>query len=190
VALALKEFQAVVEGADAGLDQDPGHGVLLFLKGQALLGLGRPKEAVDALDQALGEKLDPNFELGRDDARACRRALEDSHAKAEKWQAALEQVSELTRLDPKDAGHWCRKAYYEDQLQRWNDARESSETGIRLDPDFAVIHVFLGAALRKLGKPDEALVEFRKALAIPKTGKCLSPEEEKFAEESVRQLSR
>lgn len=51
-------------------------------------------------------------------------------------------------------------------LERYNDALNSLEKAIEINPNNAQFHAFKGYALLKLGRIDEAKKEYKKSLKI------------------------
>ncbi|MBW3672263.1 MAG: tetratricopeptide repeat protein [Acidobacteria bacterium] len=84
---------------------------------------------------------------------------------------AIELLEEIHRQAPGSAlaGAALGRAYlYKFQLTsdpKWADqAIETSESVIRLDPNLAEVHVTFGEVLTRLGRYDEAILRFRQAL--------------------------
>ena len=153
--------------------------------------LGRPDEALDALDHAI--RLDPEHaeahynrgtilaELGRSDEgldaldHAIR--LDPEHAEAHydrgtilaalgRSDEALEALDHAIRLNPDDAGTHYNRGWILGELGRLDEALDALDHAIRLDPEHAEAHYNRGTILAELGRSDEALDAYNHAIRL------------------------
>jgi tetratricopeptide (TPR) repeat protein len=78
-------------------------------------------------------------------------------------------VNEALRLSPRDNRAWLWMHFSgaaKIQLGADEDAIKWFRRAIELNPNFPLMHFFLAAALASQGKPEEARVETKAALAI------------------------
>jgi tetratricopeptide (TPR) repeat protein len=193
--IALGRFKDAVETCAQGLDHAKGGKLssgdnpqLEFCRAHAYELMGDRESARLWYERALApdpdgnERLDP---VGRINAH---RYLEGLDAQAGDWKSALGHTLEELKLNENNAGFWCARAYYEGQLGRLEDCKTSAERGLDLDDKFAALHLARACALKGLGRSSESVVEFKKALEIPKDGECLKPEEDDYARKQLVEL--
>jgi Flp pilus assembly protein TadD len=79
--------------------------------------------------------------------------------------AALAQYRKALAQRPQDLQARYRLLSLAIQARAWESAAEQAKAILAVRPDDARVRVALGVALRNLGKPDEAVAEYRKARA-------------------------
>ena len=132
------------------------------VRSQALLAAGRGREAIDAAKQATG--CDPavsgawiTLAIAEADAGSKKRAL----AAAERARA----------IDPEDAAVQRTLAYVAIKRRKWLDAEEHAQIALREEPDDPLALNYLGVALMRQGRGDEAVPFFASASrANPRRG--------------------
>ncbi|HSZ59792.1 MAG TPA: tetratricopeptide repeat protein [Tepidisphaeraceae bacterium] len=189
VLLSREQFAAAAEAFAKALPS--GQAEPFNNLGNALQGLRRFKEAVDAYQQAL--QLKPGYaealcnlasalrELGRLDEASvaakravllrpdmleARLALALTCLKGRQWQQAVETLQTVLRIDPNHAGAHCYLGNALAKLDQPDEAIAAYERAAALDPKSAVAHAELGNALRDRGQIDQALTCYRKAAML------------------------
>ena len=153
-------YEEALEWYQTGLRVSPDYALAHAGKGHALFRLGRYEAAMKAFGRAvdLSPKLPNAPSLLVMAARAATRLGRNTEAAgfytrvAEAW--------------PGYARALFRKGVRLARQKRYKKARETLEVVVRLLPDNAPAHSNLGAVLYHLGRNDEALEAFERALAI------------------------
>jgi len=125
--------------------------------GTTYLALNRHAEAEAAYRQAISLKADNSNALA-----GLGMTLQATGRAAD----AIAPLVEATRLAPKEAGFWnaLGNAYY--SAKNLADAVRAYQQAVSLLPTEAVYRGNLGDALRRTGKPDQALVELNESLRL------------------------
>ncbi|MBT3295581.1 MAG: tetratricopeptide repeat protein [Verrucomicrobia bacterium] len=125
--------------------------------GNALLELGRPREAVLHLQEAL--RLEP----GMADAHS---NLGNVLLKLSRPLEAIPLYSEALRLEPDHAEAHFNWGIALEALGRPQEAIVHYQEAVRIKPNLADAHYNLGNALLKLGRPREAIEHYRQAVRL------------------------
>jgi TolB-like protein/DNA-binding winged helix-turn-helix (wHTH) protein/Tfp pilus assembly protein PilF len=103
--------------------------------------------------------------------------LDDSYAPAHHWyalclaalgrrDASLAQIRQAQQLDPLSLIVTTAAAYISYFAEDYPAAQRLSENALQRDPDFMVAHTVRGLALEQEARPDAAIEEFQKAMAL------------------------
>jgi tetratricopeptide (TPR) repeat protein len=80
--------------------------------------------------------------------------------------AAVEAFARATELDPQNAHAFNNKGYALLQQQQWQAAADALETAITLRNDVAWFHNNVGICYEQLGRPEEAVLAWQRALEL------------------------
>lgn len=139
------------------LDANPSNADALHLDGLSLHALGRHREALQRIIDAIAVKpLEAMFHVN---AGAVAVAGGDAMAALGYYKRALE-------LDPESADACNNLGIALRTLGRFAEADVALRQAIRLRPDSASAYINLGIVLRSLGRMDEATKAFRKAIEL------------------------
>lgn len=139
------------------LDANPSHADALHLDGLSLHALGRHRESLQRIVDAIAVKpSEPMFHVN---AGAVAVAGGDTMAALGYYKRALE-------LDPENADACNNLGVALRTLGRFAEAEVALRQAIRLRPESASAHINLGIVMRSLGRMDEALTAFRKTIDI------------------------
>lgn len=135
----------------------PGRPSTLLNLGATLLGLGRPQEALEVLDQALAASPDDAEAMGHRGLAlaALRRPAE-----------ALAAFERVLALQPQHAAAAFHRAQVLQWLGRTDEALSAYDRVLALQPDHARAWSNRGGALKDLGRNTEAVASFERALAL------------------------
>jgi tetratricopeptide (TPR) repeat protein len=152
-----KGYQDALRCLNKALTFTPDSSFLLFLKGNALVYLGRFEEAIASYDQATKIKPDDHeawynrgvalFNLGR---------LEE----------AIPSFNQALKLKPDDYETWYKKSIALFNLERFEEAIPSFNQALKLKPDDYETWYNRGVTLGNLGRFKEEIVSYKKALKI------------------------
>jgi Flp pilus assembly protein TadD len=121
------------------------------------LELGLPEEARRELDR-LSPEARPHPEV---------LAVEwDLHARAGRWQEALEIATQLLEADRARPAGWINRSYALHELRRTAEARDALLPALPLFPAVGVIPYNLACYACQLGKLEEARSWLRKAMEL------------------------
>ena len=158
--------------------------------GEALLGLGRPEEALAAWDRAIALRPSPDLhanrgvalrQLGRlDEALAAQdRALALKPADAEAWsnrgnvlkdlgrlEEALASLDRALALNPRMPGALVNRANVLRDLARLAEALAGYDQAIALEPAYPEAHHHRAVLMMDLQRPAEAIAGFDRALTL------------------------
>jgi len=163
-----------------------------FLVGTAFLSMGQPERAIEPLEKARASYPNDlntlgNLGMALSRTRATEKALECFRAilrlKPDDALAhfrigevlegqgmlpsALDEYRLATRFGPKDALYQYKHGMVALRQHSYEEARVALEQAVSLDPRFAVAHKALGVLFFEiLGRPEEGMQHFQKALAI------------------------
>ena len=127
--------------------------------GDALLKLERYEEALEMLGRAVA--LQPALPMAASLHRLMGRAAEElGHADA------ADHYARAVELDPRDGEAIDRLAMARFQEERYEEAHALYRTLAGITPDSAQTHANLGATLYYLGRSEDALSSFERALAM------------------------
>ncbi len=140
VSLAQKDYKTALTRFDLALRQSASYPAALFGTGDALLGLGRPAEALKAFQAALA--ADPSLAVA----------------------AARVQMLQLRTLQEEIA-----RARQAADAGRYEEARQAYQRALAASPESAFLYRDLGGVERKQGNARAALDAFRKAVALDPT---------------------
>ncbi len=133
---------------------------LHFFQALALINLGQPQPALEALDRAL--TLDPPL---RDQASIHTHrgvALKD----LERYQEAKEALQQAAQLPPVHAEVYNLLGFCLFKLGEYEQAVEVFSKAIELEPGLAINYANLGTNLRELGRTEEACRMYEHALSL------------------------
>jgi tetratricopeptide (TPR) repeat protein len=140
VSLAQKDYKTALARFELALRQSAAYPSALFGQGDALLGLGRPLDALKSFQAALA--ADPSLAVA----------------------AARVQVLRLRTLQEE-----ITRARQAADLGRYDEARQAYQRAITASPESAFLYRDLGAVERKQGDTRAALEAFRKAASLDPT---------------------
>ncbi len=149
---ALPAYRAVLE-----LDAD--YALAHAGMGDALFRLGRYEEALEALARAA--TLQPDLPMAGSLYRLMGRAAQELGRPD-----AADHFERAVQLDPRDAEALDRLAMLRFGEQHYETAFDLYRSLLEVNPDNAQTHSNLGATLYYLGRPEEALQSFERALAL------------------------
>ena len=142
------------------LDLDPDFALAHAGMGDALFRLGRHEEALEALRRALAEQSDVLM-------AATLHHLAGQAAQAlDRVEDAAGHYANAVRIDPRDSASLDRLAMIRFGQERYQAALDRYRALLVLDPANAQVHSNLGATLYYLGRTEEALRSFERALEI------------------------
>jgi protein O-GlcNAc transferase len=121
---ALKRYLEAVARYDKAIALKPDYAAAFTGRGRAFAALNRFKEAGESYDQAIAIRPDADTYKRGGDLCANNRAVE----------AALALYDNVIMLRPDDALVYCSRTYVLRQLKRCDEALESCEKAIALDP--------------------------------------------------------
>jgi len=150
-------YNKALELFDRALAVEPDYAWALGGRGMALLGLGHFEDALESFQEAID--LDPEW-----DHPHCGKA-EALHRLGNLKEAEVEYRTAL-RLDELDPLKWQDLGNVLLDLTRYRDALRAFRRAAHLDPELGRAHSGMAHALDMLGKGEEALAEYDKALAI------------------------
>ncbi|MCP4300678.1 MAG: tetratricopeptide repeat protein, partial [Gammaproteobacteria bacterium] len=149
-----------VDGAMQVLDEfaesSPSHAIdMVLAKAQLFASLEQHERSLEYYDQAVEFRPDDeNTALSRGELLLRMGRLDD----------ALEAYSDAVKRWPKSALSLNAYGYtLADRTKRFKEAERLIQKALKLDPDSPAIIDSLGWVLYKLGRPDEALVELKRA---------------------------
>lgn len=149
--------EEVVATSREALQRDPSEADYYFMLGEALLRLGRAREAQPELEEAV--RRHPH-DATYHDVLAC--ALWQQGA----FEEAAAEFQEAVRLNPQHAPALNGSAAALVELGRSKEAAGILERAIRIDGRDGRLHANLGIALWSLGRPADALRSFRRAAQL------------------------
>ncbi|WP_176060809.1 tetratricopeptide repeat protein [Paraburkholderia sp. BCC1876] len=125
--------------------------------GAALVGVGRYRDALAVLDEAL--KLDPAHPPAHT-------AVGDALLGLQRFDEGIAAYDRSLQRAPAQAQAWSRRGAALRALGRPADALISLERALNLDANDAAAHAERGHALREVGRHDEALRQYRLAMVV------------------------
>ncbi len=153
----LGDWQGALADFDQALQGEPQSGLAYFHRGQVRAALGDGPGAIQDYHQALA--------LGAAVAEAdIRRDLARVHAQTGDLQAALEQLDEAVRLQPRRQDLRQERAELYRQLGRWQEAIADYDEVLRQDPQDWTAWLRRGMAHRQMGNLAAAIQDLSRVL--------------------------
>lgn len=143
---------------------EPGSAQAHDYLGIALIDLGQPGEAIDALERAMA--ADPALVGVKAHLAAAVKARGAELRETGRITDAADLFARAAALDPADAEAHYRHGVMSFLLHRYPQALASLEVAAELDPAAAQIRYNLGITLVALRRPSDALAAFDQALTI------------------------
>ncbi len=125
--------------------------------GRSLMALGRHEDAVAAFRETLARKASEK------EATA---GLADALFALGRWNDAATAYADYLRLAPGDPAARFAMGLTLDKLSRYVEARDAFAQVVNQQPTNVAAHVNLASALVNTGRPDDAVHEFRRAVAL------------------------
>jgi tetratricopeptide (TPR) repeat protein len=158
---ALLERTGDLTAAKAELEEaariEPENAPLRLALGRLLAGEGHDQEAIEHFRQAL--ERDPGFEAAHFHLGTALGRLGD-------FEGAVAALSRVLELNPESLAARYQRALIQLELSRFEAAEEDLQRVVEADPSNAPARLYLGQALKGLGKLDEALENYGSALAL------------------------
>jgi predicted TPR repeat methyltransferase len=139
----------------ASLALVPGRASTLANLGATQLKLGKPEEALKALDQALAEEVDAADALKH---RAVALNLLGKH------QPALDDLTRVLQAQPDDGKAWLLHGETLQHLERQDEALASYDAALASDPALGEAWSRRGALLKEMGRLEDAATCFQRAI--------------------------
>jgi predicted TPR repeat methyltransferase len=149
-------FAEAEQQFQASLGLLPGRPSTLANLGATRLKLGKPQQALEALEQALANDPDATDALQH---RAVALGMLGRH------EAALDVWTHALRLRPGHGPTWVLHGETLQQLDRHEDALASYDAALLRDPSLGVAWSRRGALLKDMGRHAEAALAFQQAIA-------------------------
>ena len=162
VAEALRKqerYEEALPAYRAVLEIDPEYALAYAGMGDALFRLGRYAEAIDTLAQAT--TLQPDLPMAGSLHRLMGRSAQDLGRPD-----AADHFERAVQLDPGDTEALDRLAMLRFTEQDYEAAFGLYRSLLQINPDNAQTHSNLGATLYYLGRPEDALQSFERALSL------------------------
>ncbi len=116
------------------------------------------KETMEVLNRLIQDFPDSADPLG---------LMGDVYAEQGKTAEAMKCWQQCTELEPRRADSYVRMTFTAVERGEFERAVKIARQALKIDPRMPGIHTQLGRALRRLGKPREALAALEKAVEIP-----------------------
>ena len=149
--LALADFSKAIQ-------LRPNDAALRVLRGRAYHDLRRYEDALRDYDEAL--RLAPNNIGARNGRAITNRAMQ-------RYEAALTDYDELIRYNPSFVAGYFNRALLLIDLNKPDDAMRDLNEAISIDKDYAGAYAQRGLLHEKSGAREQAIADFRAALAAP-----------------------
>jgi predicted O-linked N-acetylglucosamine transferase (SPINDLY family) len=157
IACQTQRYELGVELITRAIRVNPGVAEAYNNRGNALLDLKRPEEALASYDKAL--VLKPDYAEAHTNRAAALKELK-------RFDEALASYDKALALNPGiPVTHYNRGNALSD-LKRLEEALASYDRALELKPDYADAHYNRGNVLLGLKRPDEALASYDRALAL------------------------
>ena len=144
----------------ASLELLPARSSTLINLAATLVRLGRPSEAIDALD-----RMPDQSTSGADPWRHRGEALHQ----LQRYDEALMSYDRALSLDSASAATWFHRAAALDALQRHDDALAALDRVIAIEPASAEAWLRRGQTLQQLERDEPALASYDKAIELDRT---------------------
>lgn len=155
--VALDLHEDALRSYDKALALDPNLAEAHNGRGWALCRHRSYDEAVTSLNRALS--IQPNYAAALANRATALRELQ-------RFDEALADSNRAIVLAPDDANGWLARAGILLQIQQIAQASHDCEQALAIDPGSIQAHMMLGLCLAGLGRVDEALASFDRALDI------------------------
>jgi tetratricopeptide (TPR) repeat protein len=155
--LLAEDLEGAAKAFRAAADEDPADGTAWRLTAEALVGLGRGKEAVEAAQAA--HRLEG-------DNPAATTALGRAYAAAGLGAEGIDACRMTVRLLPGDAPAWNRLGVACVEARKWGEAIEAFLQSLKIAPADGRVHKSLGVAYLGKGRFNEAVDSFREAVRL------------------------
>jgi tetratricopeptide (TPR) repeat protein len=152
-----RDARATVAGAELRIAVEPGHAPHYVDLGRALLDLGRPAEAVAALEHAI--RLDLALASAHD---YLGRAL----AALARLPEAFSHLNQAVTLAPKDEVFLLDLGKVLSDAGRQAEAMTAFNRALTINPEYSQAHEGVGVALVRAGKFADAIMAFRRAVSL------------------------
>ena len=149
--LALADFSKAIQ-------LRPNDAALRVLRGRAYHDLRRHEDALRDYEEAL--RLAPNNIGARNGRAITNRAMQ-------RYEAALTDYDELIRYNPSFVAGYFNRALLLIDLNKPDDAMRDLNEAISIDKDYAGAYAQRGLLHEKSGAREQAIADFRAALAAP-----------------------
>ena len=149
-----------VETYRALIGIEPGRASVHAALGDALFRLERYAEAVAALERAL------SLRQHRPAAGPVHRRLGHALMTLERTEEAAQHYERALEIDPRDAESIDRLAWLRFRQNDYRAALRLYRKRLEIGPEDAAVHSNIAASLYHLGRPEEALRGFERALAL------------------------
>jgi tetratricopeptide (TPR) repeat protein len=153
----VHDARKALEDAERAVKANPSSAAGHEARGEALLALGRKKDAITALKKAL--ELDPGLNVARIQLAVA--LVADSQA-AE----AVTVARKATEVDPNSGEAFAAlgSALLAQNPQNWNDAIAQAQQGAFLNPKSPFVKVVVARIFEAAGNTDQAALAYRQAL--------------------------
>ncbi len=178
ILLLSNDTERALAQFDKSLAIEPDNLELLELTARALKGEGRLPEARERVEQALAiapERPETNAELA---------SIQLFEGKLEDALASWERARELQPAEVRYVAGSAEVLYY---LERYPEALARFEEAEAMDPNRPETLSFKGAALKQMGRPQDALVALRRFLELTE-GKIIYGALRELAEKDVAEI--
>jgi len=157
----LEEYESAIEVLTQHLARNPTDGIAYNNRGLACSEIGRGEEALLDLERAIEfSSGDPIPFVNRGNLYERVRPIGD-------FDKAIEDYSRAIAIDPNNPTFHRCKAHACLKMERLEDAIESFSNAIRLDSEFRQTYVDRGRAYERLGRKQEAKLDFDRANKLP-----------------------
>ena len=154
------EHEKALIAFDQALQLDPGHRKSLFNSSRALLGSGRPKEALERIEKALGQEPMSNEGL---------RLLGRTRYELGEVDGAIQAYRRALSIDERDVWSMNNMGLIYIQQDRSSEALAPLARAIELRSNAPVFQNNLGTALERSGYPTAAAQAYEAAIAVDST---------------------
>ena len=174
VALARRQASQSLDRFDRALEWQPDYAPALVGRGQTLLELDRPDEALQAFEAAMA--VDPALDLGSRIAVLRLRGVQDRVAAArdaaarEDWTTARDSYRAAIATSPESGFLYRELAAVERRADELDAATEHYRRAIELDAADVSAHTGLGEVLEQKGDLETALAAYSAAWALEPSG--------------------
>ena len=159
--LHQRRFEAALAKFREALAINPDYAPAHAGRGEALVRLGRYQEALLALERASAVGPSDWAATG-----ALQRLMGRAAAELGRYETATGHLESALQHDPHDKEALDQLALLRFNQQQYEVALELYETLLELTPEVAQVHANRGATLYNLGRVDEAVASFERALSL------------------------
>lgn len=156
-----KQFEKAIEEFNRALTMVPGFWVILIQLGEVHRELKQFEKAISYFTEAIKKNPDPPLDYTVYQLRSV------SYASIQKYKEAMEDITKSIELDPKQGvGYYKRGQYYLVAFDQPEKALKDFDTAITFGERSAEVYHYRGAALKKLGRFQEAVESYSLVLKI------------------------